>query len=254
MENGEKMHEGVKLSESERKHIYGEGRGFGGSAKGELLRQVILGGQDGLVNVLGLVLGVASATAESRIIIVAGIAATFAESLSMAAVAYTSSRAEEDHYYSELEREKREIKELPDIERKEIELIYYKKGFRGAALAQIVRHITSDEKLWLDVMMKEELGLGDAGSINPKREALVVGVSSFAGSLIPLVPFVAVSDVPVAMALSAGISLLTLFAAGALKAKITVGKWYKSGFEMLAIGGLAGLAGYAVGALLGVKN
>jgi len=250
----EKGQIGLKLTAREHAHIFGEGRGFGGEGRGVLLRQIILGGQDGLVNVLGLVLGVASATKDSHIIIVAGIAATFAESLSMAAVAYTSSRAEEDHYYAELEREKREIKEVPDIERKEVELIYYKKGFRGKALADIVKHITSDEKLWVDVMMSEELGLADAKSINPKREGLVVGLSSFGGSIIPLVPFVLVGDVQTAMMLSAGISLLTLFAAGAIKARITIGNWFKSGLEMLVIGGLAGIAGYAVGMLIGVKN
>ncbi len=57
------------------------------------LRDIILGGQDGLVNVLGIVLGVAAASGNSRIVLVAGLAATFAESFSMAAVAYTSSIA-----------------------------------------------------------------------------------------------------------------------------------------------------------------
>ena len=54
------------------------------------LSDVILGGQDGLVNVLGVILGVAAATADTRIVLVAGLAATFAESVSMGAVAYTS--------------------------------------------------------------------------------------------------------------------------------------------------------------------
>ena len=245
---------GVKLTQREREHIFAERGGFGGGGKGEILRQVILGGQDGLVNVLGIVLGVATATMDASVIIIAGIAATVAESLSMGAVAYTSSRAEQDHYWAELEKEKREIREMPEIEKKEIELVYYKKGFRGKALASIVRHITSDEKLWLDVMMNEELGLADAKNINPAKEALVVGLASFGGSLMPLAPFVLVADVQSAMVASAALSLLTLFVAGAIKAKITIGNWAKSGLEMFAIGGLAGIAGYAVGALLGVKN
>lgn len=57
------------------------------------LRDIILGGQDGLVNVLGIVLGVAAASGDSRIVLAAGMTATFAESFSMAAVAYTSSVA-----------------------------------------------------------------------------------------------------------------------------------------------------------------
>ena len=71
---------------------------------GRQLRDIILGGQDGLVNVLGLVLGVAAATAHSQVIIVAGLAATFAESIAMAGVAYTSALADRDYYRAQLER------------------------------------------------------------------------------------------------------------------------------------------------------
>src|SRR3989338_6542222 len=100
-------------------------------SRGSYLRDFILGGQDGLVNVLAVILGVAVATNDIRIVIIAGLAATFGESISMAAVAYTSTKAEEDYYKSELEREKREMKEMPKEERKEIQDIYHKKGFRG---------------------------------------------------------------------------------------------------------------------------
>ena len=71
------------------------------------LRDIILGGQDGLVNVLGIILGLAVATGDLRIVLVGGLAATFAESLSMAAVGYTSTRAQQSFYESELYREKR---------------------------------------------------------------------------------------------------------------------------------------------------
>jgi len=61
-----------------------------------LLKDIILGGQDGLVNILGLVLGVAAATIDARIIFIAGLAGGFAESISMAAVAFTSTQAVRD--------------------------------------------------------------------------------------------------------------------------------------------------------------
>ncbi|HZY44053.1 MAG TPA: VIT1/CCC1 transporter family protein, partial [Anaerolineae bacterium] len=70
------------------------------------LSDVILGGQDGLVNVLGVILGVAAASSDPRIVIAAGLAATFAESISMGAVAYTTTMADRDFYLSEIEREK----------------------------------------------------------------------------------------------------------------------------------------------------
>src|SRR3989338_9217022 len=100
--------------------------------KGSVLRQIILGGQDGLVNVLGIVLGLAAAVTVNKeigpsAVIIGGLAATFAESISMAAVAYTSGKAQRDYYYRELEREKQEIKDFPEVEEEEIRLIYMKK-------------------------------------------------------------------------------------------------------------------------------
>src|SRR5665213_2210063 len=125
--------------------------------KGNRLSDVILGGQDGLVSILGLLLGLAAATKSTRIIIAGGLATIFAETLSMAAVAYTSKMADRDHYAAERVREVNEIKEVPDTERQEIVDIYSTKGFSGKLLEDIVRHVTADEKLWVDTMMKEEL-------------------------------------------------------------------------------------------------
>ncbi len=93
------------------------------------LSDVILGGQDGLVNVLGVILGIAAATGDPYIVIVAGLAATFAESISMGAVAYTSTLADADFYESEREREYRHILEVPNLEKQEIRDIYASKGF-----------------------------------------------------------------------------------------------------------------------------
>ena len=73
------------------------------------LSDIILGGQDGLVNTLGVILGVAAATSDPRIVIAAGMAASFAESVSMAAVAYTSRQADHALYESERAREHRHI-------------------------------------------------------------------------------------------------------------------------------------------------
>src|SRR3989344_6840341 len=114
------------------------------------IRDFILGFQDGLVNTLGLVLGVATAVQSSNIVLISGLVTTFAESVSMAAVAYTSTKAAKEYYESELEREKKEIKEIPHMEVQEIKHIYHKKGFRGKQLMSIVKKITSNKKLWLE--------------------------------------------------------------------------------------------------------
>jgi len=215
------------------------------------LRDIILGGQDGLVNVLGIVLGLAAAAVDLRIILAGGLAATFAESVSMAAVAYTSRRAEQSFYESELEREKREIKEVPEMEVEEVREIYRKKGFSGKLLEDVVAQITSNEEVWLDEMMKFELGLQSVETKNALGSALVVGIAALVGSLIPLTPFFVLSflklSIPQAIWTSLVISALILFIVGAYKAKATIGDWKKSGAEIAVIGIISALVGYVVG-------
>ncbi|MFH1247206.1 MAG: VIT1/CCC1 transporter family protein [Candidatus Micrarchaeota archaeon] len=219
--------------------------------KGTLLRQIILGGQDGLVNVLGIVLGLAAGTGQQSIVILGGLAATFAESVSMAAVAYTSAKAQRDYYFKEVDREKFEIKNFPEVEREEIRLIYMKKGFRGKQLEKIVDKICKNEKLWLDTMMADELRLSESKDINPISEGVIVGIASFVGSLLPLIAFFFFLDPRSAIIPSILFSVICLFAIGAYKGKTTLGSWWKSGIEMSAIGMAAAIIGYAVGMLVG---
>ncbi len=213
------------------------------------LSDVILGGQDGLVNVLGVILGLAAATNDAYIVLVGGLAATFAESVSMGAVAYTSTLADSDLYESERAREHRHIRLVPALERQEIRDIYAAKGFTGPLLDQIVDTITADKDVWVAVMMAEELQLKPTDRRDALRSALIVGVAAIVGSLIPLIPF-AFLPVGPSMWVSVLISALTLFAVGAYKARMTVGHPAKSGLEMAVIGTVSALVGYAVGALL----
>jgi predicted membrane protein (TIGR00267 family) len=215
------------------------------------LRDIILGGQDGLVNVLGVILAVATAVSDTRLVIIAGLAATFAESISMAAVAYTSTKAARDFYKSEEKRELWEIDNMRDDEIREIRDIYEKKGFKGETLEEIVKHITSDKDLWLKVMMEEELRLYPEEYKNPVKDAVIVGVSALVGSLVPLLPFI---FLPLADAIigSVIISVIVLFLTGWVKGRLTTGKNLRAGIEMAVIGMAAALAGYAIGAVLGV--
>ena len=213
------------------------------------LPEIILGGQDGLVNVLGVILGVAAATVSSKIIIVAGLAATFAESVSMAAVAYTSKTAEADYYQSELERERWEIEHIPEGEREEIRALYENYGFKGKVLDEIVSRITSDNKIWLKVMMEQELKLEPVDRKQALPAAFVVGISALVGSFIPLTAFFFLT-VRSAIIVSLIISSVTLFVVGYYKAKQTLGRHlFKQGVEMAIIGMASAAVGYLVGSL-----
>lgn len=215
------------------------------------LSDFILGAQDGLVNVLGVVLGIAAATNDARIVLVAGLATTFAESISMGAVAYTTTLADADLYQSEQEREYRHLIEAPNLEIKEIRDIYQSKGFEGELLERIVETITANRDVWVAVMMAEEHQLAPIDRQSAIRAALLVGFSAVVGSLVPLFPFVFWS-VSTSMWLSVLVTALMLFGIGAYKARVTVGKPLKSGFEMALIGTISALAGYLVGYLLKV--
>ncbi len=220
------------------------------SSDGSKLRDAILGGQDGLVNVLGLVLAVASATNDARVVIIAGLAGLAAESISMAAVAYTSQRAARDFYQRELEREQWEIEHMPEVEREEIRHLYYQKGFRGRELESVVNRITSDKRVWLSVMMSEELKL-QREDWDPVSSGLLVGIAAVVGSIIPLLPFF-YFPVSNGIWVSTVLSIGVLFAVGAVKAHLTVGNWIKSGIEVAAVGTAAALLGYLIGKVLAV--
>lgn len=219
------------------------------TAVGSRLRDFILGWQDGLVNVLGVTLAVASATQKVSLVLIAAVAAAVAESVSMAAVAYTSFKAEKEFYMSEVAREKCEIEKMPEAEMKEVRVIYHRLGFRGTLLKKILKHVTSNKKRWLDVMMEQELRLFPP-KVSPVNIAAVVGLSAIIGSVIPIVPFLLL---PVRTAILGAliVSTIVLFFVGVYKAKTTMGKPLSGGLEMAAIGMLAALAGYAIGVVLG---
>src|SRR5207237_4219176 len=194
---------------------------------GRSLRDVILGGQDGLVNVLGLVLGVAAATAQLRIVVAAALAATFSESIAMGGVMYTSLLAERDYYLAMLAKEQQEVEELPEVETEEVRQIFREKGLHGELLERVVKEITSDKKVWVDVMMRDELHLAPVSSTGVVRRALVTGFSTLIGSLIPLIPFAFVPmfglSVTAATIMALPLCAAVLFGVGAYKAVTLVG-------------------------------
>jgi VIT1/CCC1 family predicted Fe2+/Mn2+ transporter len=219
--------------------------------RASILPDLILGGQDGLVNVLGVILGVAAATQDVYLVLVAGLSATFAESVSMGAVAYTSTLADADYYESERAREYRHIEEVPNLEEEEIREIYSRKGFSEDLLDRIVATITANKDIWVAVMLAEEHQLSPTDRGQALRSAVIVGIAAIVGSLIPLIPFVFL-QVQVSIYVAILVSALVLFVVGFYKARVTVGKPGRSGLEMALIGTLSALVGYAVGLVLKV--
>jgi len=218
--------------------------------QGNWLRDVILGGQDGLVNMIGIILGVIAGGGSTALLIVTGIAAAITESISMGAVGYTSSVSERDYYLSEQARERAEIDVDPAAERDEVREIYASKGFSGELLDEVVTTITANRDRWLQTMMDEELHLQPVGKTDILRSAVVITIATLIGHLIPLVPFVALGRTT-ALIVALVVSGLALFGVGAYSAVTLVGDWRRNGIQMVLIGLGAALLGYVISSVLG---
>ncbi len=217
------------------------------------LSDFILGSQDGLVNVLGILLGISAATSDVRIIYVGALAALGAESISMGAVAYTSTVARRRQYLKESAREELEMKQVSATEIDEVKNILKGWGYEGEELETMAVHISSNPKAMLEFMMSFELKLAPVEKDEARRSFSVVLASTIFGSIIPLIPFLFVTAATIASGTIASVVLsgALLFFIGAYEARITVGSIWRSGLQMMIIGLSAGFAGYLIGHAIG---
>ncbi|HWP64074.1 MAG TPA: VIT1/CCC1 transporter family protein [Candidatus Binatia bacterium] len=214
-----------------------------------LLRDVILGGQDGLVNVLGLVLGMAAATGDSRLVLTAGLAALMAESIAMAGVAYTSTGAERAWLARQSERFRTlAVRRALDRRRAREEALHGEHW--PVPVIEIAGRIADEEgAAWLAELEAARRTLAPVREARPAVAALVVGLSTATGSAVPLLPFVVLPPAPAAwVALAAG--GVVLFAAGAVRARTVGGGVARAGAEMVLIGLASAAAGYLIGLVL----
>jgi VIT1/CCC1 family predicted Fe2+/Mn2+ transporter len=212
------------------------------------LRDVILGGQDGLVNILGIVLGVIAGGGSRAVLLSAGFAAAITESISMGAVGYTSSVAERDYYEAERAREAADVRADPEWERGELRKIYARMGFSGELLDRVVDQITANRDTWVATIMDEELHLQPVDEPDILRSAAVITVATLIGHLIPLLPFVWLARTPAVVA-AVVLSAAVLFGVGVYSSVTLVGDWRKNGPKMVAIGLGAAALGFLVGRL-----
>jgi len=219
-----------------------------------LLSDFILGSQDGLVNVLGILLGLVAASLEpgsavtSKIVIIAGLSALAAESLSMGAVAYTSTYSQLRLYKSERERELREMREVPELEREEVRTILRDWGYEGDEVEEMLRRIEAKPKAWLDLMMAFELNLSYVPPEAPRRSALLVGSATVLGHFVPLLPFFFTQlSLVTAAALATIFSGVMLFGIGVYEARVTSSSLWRAGLRIAVIGLASGFAGFVIG-------
>jgi len=213
------------------------------------IRDFVFGFGDGINTSLGIAAGVGGADASSSIIILAAIVAMFTGAKAMAVQNYLAVKSQRQILNSEIEREKWEIENVPEKEREEIEEIYKAKGFSGKDLQMIVDKITSDKKVWLDTMLREELKINLEIVGSPLKGALRMFGAFLVGGILPIIPFFfAEGYVPLLIAI--GISLTTSFAVGAIKSRMAKISIIKGGLEMAGLGTGIALIGYGIGSEL----
>lgn len=183
---------------------------------------------------------------QTRLVMLAGIASVVAGVLAMGIGAYLAAKSQREFFESEKARERREIEEVPEDERKEIRDIYTRMGFQPDEVEMIVRRITSNKDLWIHTMMREELGILEE-TVNPATIGLLMMAAFTMGGIPPLLPYIFMQQPLAALKMAVMVSLVALFLVGVAKTALTKQPWVKSGLEVVFLGSLAAGIGFCIG-------
>lgn len=215
------------------------------------LRASVLGANDGIVSTAGLVVGVAGATNSLSIIIAAGIAGIIAGAISMAAGEYVSVSSSRDTERALLKKEREELKDYPEQELKELELIYEKKGLKKSTAILVAKELTAHDAFAAHV--DAELGIDPHNLTNPWHAAFASATTFFFGSLIPLIAiFLPPASIRVPVTFTSVI--LALAITGTISAKVGGANVIKATIRVVAGGALAMAVTYGIGRLFGVSG
>lgn len=215
------------------------------------LRAAVFGVSDGLVSNASLIMGMAGATPDPKIVLLSGAAGLIAGAFSMAAGEYVSVRSQREMYEYQIGLEREELDQYPEEEAEELALIYAARGLPKEDARRLAQTIIADPEQALDTLAREELGLNPDDLGSPLGAALSSFVSFAAGASIPLLPYLLGSPRN-ALELAVACTAVALFAVGAILSFFTGRGALPSGLRMLAIGMAAGGVTFFVGKLLGV--
>ena len=212
----------------------------------ESVRDVVIGMSDGLTVPFALAAGISGAIAVSHIVVTAGIAEIAAGAISMGLGGYLAAQTDADHYESEVKREWREIDELPVEERAEVLSIFRQYGLKPDEAEKVTDALIEDRGRWVDFMMRFELGLEKPDKRRAPMSALTIGSSYVVGGLVPLVPYMLITDAHRGLVISSVVTLIALFLFGAGKGRLTGVSWVRSAVQTLVTGGAAATVAFLI--------
>lgn len=148
------------------------------------LRAAVLGANDGIISISSLAIGVATASSAKEPILLATVAGLVAGALSMSAGEYVSVSSQTDTENADIEREKKELAEMPEAELKILAEIYERRGLKKETAMQVAKELTEADALAAHV--RDELGINEISQAKPIQAALASGAAFTVGGLLPL--------------------------------------------------------------------
>ncbi len=217
------------------------------------VRDIVIGMSDGLTVPFALAAGLSGALAENAnaIVVTAGLAEIAAGSIAMGLGGYLAARTDAEHYASELAREERETIELPEREEAEVAEVFREFGMPEDTVISAVKAIRSDQRRWVDFMMRFELGLEKPDPSRARRSATTIAVSYVVGGLVPLVPYLVLPTVHAGLIGSVVVTLVALLIFGYVKGRFTTPRPIRSAWQTAAVGSLAAGAAFVIARLVG---
>jgi VIT1/CCC1 family predicted Fe2+/Mn2+ transporter len=215
------------------------------------LRAAVLGANDGIVSVAGLVVGVAGASTSRSVILAAGVAGLIAGTISMAAGEYVSVSSQRDTEQAVLEHERQLLHKYPDEEIAELAAIYEAKGLSAKTAKQVARELTDHDVFRAHA--DAEHGIDPNELTNPWHAAIASATAFCAGALIPLLTILVApgSDrIPFTFVAV----LVALVITGTLSARFSRSNAQRAVFRVVVGGALAMVITYGIGRLFGIST
>jgi len=205
---------------------------------------------DGLTVPFALAAGLSGAVSSTRLIVIGGLAEIAAGSIAMGLGGYLAARGDAEHYDQEKLREEREIVEIPEAEKAEVQELFEEYGLTSQEAGPVVTALSQRPKEWVDFMMRFELGLEQPDPKRAVTSASTIALSYVAGGFIPLSPYIILSNAWHGLLWSAAVTLLALGIFGYLKASFTGTARLRGASQTMVIGGLAAGAAFVIAKII----
>jgi VIT1/CCC1 family predicted Fe2+/Mn2+ transporter len=216
----------------------------------DFVRDIVIGMADGLTVPFALAAGLSGAVDSATLILTAGGAEIAAGSIAMGLGGYLAGKTESEHYETELQREQREVIEVPDKEEDEVAEVFREYGLEEDQIKSITATMRKNPVQWVDFMMKFELGLEKPEPSRARKSAITIAISYIIGGLVPLLPYQFIPETTSALKVSAILTLLALLIFGYVKGRFTGTAPWKSAFQTTMIGGIAATVAFGLARLL----